>query len=227
VITEHPLRGVKRSKEDTTGIVRFLTADEEKRLREQLKKREEKRRVARGSANVWRRERGYELMPDYGTYADYLTPMVLLALNTGLRRGELFNLRWDDVDLKRAMLTVQGAGAKSGKTRHVPLNAEAVRVLKSWDAEVGGLVFPGQDGASMTTLKTAWLNVAKAAGLKNLRFHDLRHTFASNLVQRGVDLNTVRELLGHSDFSLTLRYAHLAAEHKAAAVAKLCVVEGT
>jgi site-specific recombinase XerD len=76
----------------------------------------------------------------------------------------------------------------------------------------------------MTHLKSAWTRVAKSAKLRAFRFHDLRHTFASKLVQRGVDLNTVRELLGHSDFSLTLRYAHLAAENKAAAVAKLVEV---
>jgi site-specific recombinase XerD len=73
----------------------------------------------------------------------------------------------------------------------------------------------------MTTLKTAWLKLARTARLTNFRFHDLRHTFASKLVQRGVPLNTVRQLLGHSDFSLTLRYAHLAAEDLAAAVEKL------
>ena len=73
----------------------------------------------------------------------------------------------------------------------------------------------------MTTLKTAWMKVAKAARLKDFRFHDLRHTFASNLVLAGVDLHTVRELLGHRDIKMTLRYAHLAPEHTAAAVAKL------
>jgi integrase len=73
----------------------------------------------------------------------------------------------------------------------------------------------------MKSLKTAWGKVAKAATLKGFTFHDLRHTFASKLVQAGVDLNTVRELLGHSDIKMTLRYAHLAPEHKAAAVAKL------
>ena len=174
------------------------------------------------SANEWRRERGYELLPEFGTYTDHMSSIVLLAINTGLRRGEPLQLNWDDVDLERAIVTVRGECAKSGKTRHVPLNTEAVRVLREWrPVDRRGLVFPSEDGEQMNDLKTAWLRIAKLAKLRAFRFHDLRHTFASKLVQRGVDLNTVRELLGHSDFSLTLRYAHLAAENEAAAVAKL------
>lgn len=220
VIPQHPLRDVKRSKEDRGATVRFLDAGEEKGLRAALEARDAERRAAREHANAWRAERGYALRPAFDTYTDHLTPIVLLALNTGLRRGELFQLSWRDVDLAGKVLTVRGEGAKSGRTRHVPLNTEAVAVLEAWGPK-RDLVFPGDDGTPMTTLKTAWLRIAKAAKLKDFRFHDLRHTFASKLVQRGVDLNTVRELLGHSDFSLTLRYAHLAAENKAAAVAKL------
>lgn len=118
---------------------------------------------------------------------------------------------------------MRGASAKSGLTRHIPLNDEAVRVLRAWQPCSGSdvLVFPGPSGEAMTTLKTAWSKLATAAGLKAFTFHDLRHTFASKLVQAGVDLNTVRELLGHADIRMTLRYAHLAPEHTAAAVAKL------
>ncbi len=222
VIPDHPLRRVKLSKEDRSATVRFLSADEEKRLRAALTARDDTRRAARAGANDWRRQRGYPELPDLGVYGDHLTPIVLLALNTGLRRGEMLGLEWADVDLSHAILTVRGEGAKSGRTRYLPLNAEAVAVLKAWQAHAtGDLVFPGENGERMFSLKTSWLKVARDAGLKNFRFHDLRHSFASKLVQAGVDLNTVRELLGHSDFALTLRYAHLAAENKAAAVAKL------
>ena len=116
------------------------------------------------------------------------------------------------------------AHAKSGKTRYVPLNDEAVRILKTWrtsDVTPTGYVFPGAGGERLIDVKTAWKPLLRVAGVTGFRFHDLRHTFASRLVMAGVDLNTVRELLGHADLKMTLRYAHLAPEHKAAAVAKL------
>ena len=85
-------------------------------------------------------------------------------------------------------------------------------------------MFPGEDGAPLADVKSAWLPLVDAAKVRAFRFHDFRHTFASKLVMAGVDLNTVRELLGHADLKMTLRYAHLAPEHKAAAVAKLVQV---
>ncbi len=223
-LAEHPMRTVKRAKVDTLGRLRYLSPDEEQQLRAALVARDQRERDARGRFNAWRAERGYTLLPAYGTYTDHLHPVVVLSLNTGLRRGELLARTWGDVDLVGALLTVRGASAKSGRTRYLPLNSEARDVLTAWrpsEATVAGWVFPGPTGEKMASLKTAWGKVAKAAGLKNFTFHDLRHTFASKLVQAGVDLNTVRELLGHADIKMTLRYAHLAPEHKAAAVAKL------
>jgi integrase len=224
VVTEHPMRDVRRARVDAIGRLRYLSPAEETRLRAALVARDDARRDGRRRFNDWRAERGYKTLPDLGVYPDHLTPITLLALNTGLRRGELLGLTWGDVDLTGARLTVRGHSAKTGLTRYLPLNTEAVTVLQTWQpakVEAAAFVFPGPDGGRMHSLKTAWWKVAKDAKLTAFTFHDLRHTFASKLVQAGVDLNTVRELLGHADIKMTLRYAHLAPEHRAAAVAKL------
>jgi len=225
LIPDNPAVGLKSLKEDSNAIVRYLSADEEKRLREAMIARDDKLREGRRSANRWREARGYESLPtkDDGC-PDHLTPMVLLSINTGMRQGEVFNLTWPDVDLGRAVLTVKGATAKSGKTRHIPLNTEAREALRSWQRQQSvpsGYVFPGKQGGRLNNVKKAWQGLLAAAKIKDFRWHDMRHHFASKLVMAGVDINTVRELLGHSDIKMTLRYAHLAPEHKAAAVARL------
>jgi integrase len=143
--------------------------------------------------------------------------MVLLSMNTGMRRGELRKIQWTDVDFDKAILTIRGGYAKSGQTRYVPLNVQALDVLRRWKAQ------SEETGAVFWVLRVdkSWKAILKRAKIEEFRWHDLRHHFASRLVQRGVDLNTVRELLGHADISMTLRYSHLAPEHKAEAVAKL------
>ncbi len=221
-----PVTAVKRCRVDPSPTVRFLSDDEEMRLRQALKEREDKIRAARRSANRWRADRRYPLLPDLSerVFADRLRPMVLLSLNTGLRRGEMFSLDWKDVDLQQANLTVRGANAKSGKTRHIPLNDEARLALEAWKNDTAaseGFVFPGKNKALLDNIRRSWLAVLERARIQRFRWHDLRHNFASRLAMAGVDLNTVRVLLGHSDYKVTLRYAHLAPAHKAAAVAKL------
>lgn len=120
------------------------------------------------------------------------------------------------------MVTVRGEDAKTGQTRHVPLNSEAATVATTWrpsSYEPDACVFPSsEEWTPLAYIRKAWTGVLDAALVKAFRFHDLRHTFASNLVMAGVDLNTVRELLGHKSITMTLRYAHLAPQHKAAAV---------
>lgn len=226
VIQENPIAKVRRLKVDSSPMVRFLSEDEEGRLRSALFQREQCIRQRRDNSNEWRRQRGYQLLPDLRQfhYADHLTPLVLLSINTGIRKGELFSLTWEHVDLKTQMITIEGGTTKSQQTRHIPLNKEALFVLQNWQDQTGqttGLVFPGPKGKKMGNVKRSWGKVLKAAEIECFRWHDLRHHFASRLVMRGVDLNTVRELLGHSDIQMTLRYAHLAPEHKAAAVEKL------
>jgi integrase len=224
-LREHPFRGWRKPKVEDNGVTRYLSPEEEGRLRAALAERDEEARRERASANEWRAERGYALLSAITPtdYPDHLTPMTLLSLNSGLRFGELAALEWPAVDMRARVLTVRAATAKGAKTRHVPLNAEALDVLARWRAQGAGagLVFPGPNGSRIASIKTSWAGVLKRARISGFRWHDLRHTFASKLVQRGVDLAVVRELLGHGDFSLTLRYAHLEPKQRAEAVARL------
>lgn len=217
ILPGSPLAKAKRIKREIESRVRYLKPAEEKRLRKALEARERRRQKSRASGERWRKARGKASLGALEGYTDHVAPLVLLAINTGLRRGELTQLTWADIDLPGKRLTVRAGYAKSGKARHVPLNSEALAVLKAWHRQR-----PGRSELfGVATLQKSWAGLMTAAKLENFRFHDLRHTFASKLVMAGVDLNTVRELLGHSDITMTLRYAHLAPEHKAAAVEKL------
>jgi integrase len=226
LIESNPIAKAKLYSIDDNASVRYLLPDEEKRLRAALQGRDQHLRKRRSQFNDWRRARNLKPFPEIGPdqFGDHLHPIVLLALNTGMRRGEIFNLRWSSVDLDKALLEVAGPGAKSGQTRHVPLNQQAIGALNHWHNQTStttGLVFPGKGKGRLTNINSAWRSLMKRASLENFRFHDCRHHFASRLVMADVALNTVRELLGHSEISMTLRYAHLAPEHKAEAVAKL------
>lgn len=222
IIEQHPMSKLKPMRLDNCGRVRFLSAEEEKRLRQALDDREERIRAERDSANKWRIERRKEELPDLRArkFADHLKPMAIISLNTGLRRGELFNLTWPDIDLQQKTLTVAGEGAKSDQTRHIPLNKEALETITAWKAQSTkhSIVFPSHTGGVMDNVKKSWDGVLTVAKVASFRWHDLRHTFASKLAMKGVPLNTIRELLGHADLKMTLRYAHLAPDTKAAAV---------
>ena len=222
LIAHHPLARVKPFRKDKNSSTRYLSSEEEVRLRHALDVREQRMREERQSANAWRRVRRYEEMAEIreDEFADYLKPVVLLTINTGLRRGEVFNLRWSHVTEVPPTIEVEGPNSKSGQTRHVPLNQEARAILRQWRRQGPGrrYVFPSLDGKRMTTIKNSWTNLVKLAELDRFRFHDLRHHFASRLVMAGIPLNTVRELMGHADIDMTLRYAHLAPRHKADAV---------
>ena len=224
-LAAHPLKSVKRAKGADDSRVRYLTDDEGKRLRDALQEREDTRRASRERHNEWHAARGSAGHPQWPAngFTDHLMPMVMVALNTGLRRGELLGLTWENVNLGSRLLAVAAGTAKSRKARHIPLNAEAIDVLTRWKAQGSGegLVFPAPGGGRMAHINTSWEGLVDDAKLVDFRFHDLRHDFASKLVMAGVDLNTVRELLGHADLKMTLRYAHLAPDRLAAAVEKL------
>jgi len=220
-IENNPLSKLKPIPIEKGGIVRYLEVEEEKRLRIALDARIDEMSAARKRADEWRKDRGYD---ERGSIAaDYLKPMVLIAINTGLRRGELFGITWSDVNFKKSLLTIPASISKSKRARHIPLNDEAYMIIKEWYNIAGDqkFIFTNKDGKKFTTIKKAWESLKKKAKIKNFRWHDFRHHFASKLVMASVDLNTVRELLGHADMHTTLRYAHLTPEHKANAVSKL------
>lgn len=170
----------------------------------------------------------------------YLRCMVLVAINTGLRRGEFFQLRYKDLTLngKNPRIDLRAGITKARKSRSVPLNKSAVKAFKDYfgavtDSKDGGralfmkdsngLVFtsPGTWDEPLTTINTSWLGLMERAGIEGLTFHHLRHTCASYLVQAGIDLYTVKEILGHSSIKMTERYSHLAPKATTDALAKL------
>ena len=148
--------------------------------------------------------------------------MVIISLNTGIRQGSLFRLRWSDIDFQEGILSVPQLVEKTGKLVHIPMNPEVMETLEVWHRQARGkneLLFPSpKTGVEMDNCKSAWEKLLLDAGIENFRWHDMRHDFASQLVMKGVDLNTVRELMGHADMKMTLRYAHLAPQVKRAAV---------
>jgi integrase len=155
---------------------------------------------------------------------------VLLAVKTGLRLGELRALRGIDVDLRAGKLTVarnlwrnHEGTPKTGKTRTLDLPASAVAALKEHQHLRGPRVFLDGTGAGYTLGAWRWglYRACRRAGLREVGWHVLRHTFASHLVMRGESLKVVQELMGHSTIHMTLKYAHLAPGATRAAVTKL------
>lgn len=143
--------------------------------------------------------------------ADWLHRMIVFSVETGLRRGELINLRWSNVQMQVKVIVVWGA--KTKERRSVPLSRRAFQVLET-NRRLGGageFVFTHPSSnmqVNIQTLRTAFDTAIKRAGIDNFHWHDLRHTFASRLAQAGVDPYTVQRLMGHKSFVTTQRYAH-------------------
>ena len=147
---------------------------------------------------------------------------VTVLLHTGFRRGELLGLRWRDVDLKGGVLTIPKA--KNGEIRHVPLTSTVRTILshRTRPLDSSALVFPNSEGhRDLRWAKKTVPAALRVAQIEDFRFHDLRHTFASRLAMEGVDLMTIRELMGHKTMAMTLRYSHLSPGHRRTAIERL------
>jgi integrase len=144
-----------------------------------------------------------------------------LVLNTGMRRGENWNLVWRDVDLVHGNITVHG---KTGR-RHIPANASAKEALLQLQKISGDDEFVCPDRNAAKNVARDWRHwfedAVEKAGVEDFHFHDIRHTFGSRLIMQGVDIRTVQELMGHKDIRVTMKYSHLADDHRKAAVEKM------
>lgn len=146
-----------------------------------------------------------------------LKPIVIVALNTGMRRGEIFGLKWEQVDLRHGFILL--VTSKNGERREIPINTTLEYLFKEKLHSVESVyVFAGKNGKPLTDIKKGFHAALLKAGIHDFRFHDLRHTFASQLVMAGIDLTSVKELLGHKSLTMTMRYSHLSPGHKRKAV---------
>jgi len=151
----------------------------------------------------------------------HLWTIVVIALNTGMRQGEILGLEWERVDLASARITVYKT--KSSKPKGVPINRplyDALVALEPDPAKRQGFLFRNGE-ARWGKIRTAFELALKRAGIVDFTFHDLRHTFASHAIMRGVTLPELKEILGHSTLAMTLRYAHLSPTHLRSAVEKV------
>lgn len=230
-VKEHPLADFELGDSGDNNRIRFLDEAEYNRLLAALEIQEERLRVERDSGNQWRADRDVPLYPDLHKqkFASSLMPKVLLSLSSGVRKCELRRMRRNrHIDFERQGLFLTPDITKAKKSRYIPLDDKTWQVLTDWLEQTkhlyaaDSLVFPGKDGnTEFNNMTKAWESLLKIANIENFTWHDMRHDYASQLVMSGVDLNTVRELLGHADIKMTLRYAHLAPAHKKLAVQSL------
>lgn len=150
----------------------------------------------------------------------YMRAIVTLAINTGMRRGEILNLRWVDVDFARGVIYVRQT--KTGKDRVIPMNALVREALEGQQQEDSEYVFVSpRTSGRLVEIKKAFRAACNAAGLHDFRFHDLRHTAATKLADAGADAFTIAAILGHSTIQMSARYTHATDEAKRRAVERI------
>lgn len=156
---------------------------------------------------------------------DFLRPIVFLALNTGMRQGEILELRWNDVDFTRKRITLRRT--KNGESRIVPMNISVLALMDMLRKQAGTdnehvFIYRGRPLSRFGLVRGAFEKAVKSAGIVDFRFHDLRHTFASHLVMSGADIMIVKNLLGHKTLAMTMRYSHISETHMQNSVESLC-----
>src|SRR5438128_8637884 len=140
--------------------------------------------------------------------APHIRALVSVALHSGMRLGEILNLRWYDLDFSSGFILVRDS--KNGESRHVPMDATLFALFPAYPHRLGtDLVFSSPAGGRVVHVRTGFQNACNRAELTDLHFHDLRHTFASQFVMAGGDLYILKEILGHKSPAMAARYAHV------------------
>lgn len=197
---KNPVREVKWDKEHD-GVIRFLNEDEKKKLLEECENDKEK----------------------------LMFPLVVTALSTGLRKEEIRNLTWQDIDLEKGAIILSKDKTKNKTARRVPLKGKALILLqklkesqqKAKIVRLNQYVFPSANGNYPFKLRADWNRIREKANLQDFRFHDLRHSCASYLAMNGASLLEIAEVLGHKTLSMVKRYSHLAESHTANVVERM------
>ena len=209
-VTENPVKGTSQRK-IKSGVIRWLKPDEEKAIRAALQKRIE---AATEEGRI-----------EYAKHQRHHLCEFIVSIQTGMRAGEEFGLRWADVDFRQKLIHVRES--KNGTERYIPMLPEVVNAFKTLksmglqrkDRAVGQPNASPEDSCfALADPKKWWHAVLKEAKVKKYRWHDNRHTFCSRLVQAGKSLKVVQELAGHRDIKMTARYAHLDQSSKLAAL---------
>lgn len=201
LIDKNPMKTVNKLQEENYKV-RVLSSTEEKKLFEE---------IARGY-EVIGRDRKKKIIYPYL----HLKPLIICALQTGMRRGEIFNLRWNNIDNGCGFIEL--LETKSGKSRRIPISEKLMKIFEVLDKR-GEYVFINPDtGQPYTDIKHSFKSVLEKAEINNFRFHDLRHTVATRMLEKGADIRTVQEILGHSSVVVTQRYTHSTPKYKKNAI---------
>lgn len=155
----------------------------------------------------------------YKALPDFLKPIVTVALQTGMRKGEILNLQWSNIDFEYGFIEL--LKTKSGKARKIPISDKLWQVLNKQNRKNKYVFINPETGLPYVDIKKSFNKAREEAGIRDFRFHDLRHTVATRLVEKGIDLLVVMDILGHTNIETTMRYAHPIPKRKSEAISVL------
>lgn len=144
--------------------------------------------------------------------------IIKIAYYTGMRKGEILSLSFDDIDYQTNQITLKSSNTKSNKSRSIPIHKEISSILERKNNQSGFIFISEKTGTKYDNIDRSWKQLMKLSGIENFRFHDLRHNFCSMLVMNGVPIYTVAQLAGHADVKTTQIYAHLSPDVKKSAI---------